>query len=227
MLVLVQFQILFFISTNFLLTSCLLPTYQSITRQYLFHNPRIYLIPDNIDSMDDLKPKIAVRDFEEEKKSKELEERRARLDREAYKPKSPLSSNKSKPFGSYTIDKIKNFDSGRKFSNAPVKKEDLNGVNPLITTFASIIPAGMSFVGWKVSSYLADNFAVQFLDSDIYPVQRAAVVARNLVVGISTLATGFSGVVAIGLFILGITVGIGVLKGELDPTKENKPPTEL
>ena len=41
-----------------------------------------------------------------------------------------------------------------------------------------------------------------------------------LKVGITTLASGFTGVISIGLFLLGITVAIGVAKGELDPNNE-------
>ena len=46
-------------------------------------------------------------------------------------------------------------------------------------------------------------------------------VARNLVVGISSLATGFTGVIGVGLLAMGIAVAIGVAKGELDPSAEN------
>jgi hypothetical protein len=42
-------------------------------------------------------------------------------------------------------------------------------------------------------------------------------------VGITTLASGFTGVISIGLFLLGITVAIGVAKGELDPNNEKIP----
>ena len=55
----------------------------------------------------------------------------------------------------------------------------------------------------------------------MYPIQRGAVVARNLVVGISSLATGFTGVVGLGLLAMGIAVAIGVAKGELDPSADN------
>eukprot|EP01035_Chromulina_nebulosa_P019266 gene19266-25123_t len=97
------------------------------------------------------------------------------------------------------------------------EKEDLNGINPVIPIIFSVVPAGMAYVGWQLSAYLGTHFAIQFLDSDIYPIKRAAVVARNLIVGISTLATGFSAVVSIGLFALGITVAIGIIRGELNP----------
>ena len=42
----------------------------------------------------------------------------------------------------------------------------------------------------------------------------------SLQVGITTLASGFTGVISIGLFLLGVTVAIGVAKGELDPNNE-------
>ena len=35
--------------------------------------------------------------------------------------------------------------------------------------------------------------------------------------GMSTLATGFCGVISLGLVLLGIAVTVGVAKGELDP----------
>lgn len=70
---------------------------------------------------------------------------------------------------------------------------------------------------------MTETFAVQFIDeSNPYPVQRAAIVARNLVVGLSALASGFTGVVAVGLFAMGCVVGVGVLKGELDPNKADE-----
>lgn len=43
-------------------------------------------------------------------------------------------------------------------------------------------------------------------------------VFRNVVVGLSSLASGFFGVVGLGIFLLGVRVGYGVIMGELDPT---------
>lgn len=79
----------------------------------------------------------------------------------------------------------------------------------------------MAYLGYLFSTYLIKHLAIDFVDSEIYPIQRAAIVIRNLVIGISTLATGFSAVVCIGLIGLGIAVTIGVLKGELDPKKDD------
>jgi hypothetical protein len=82
----------------------------------------------------------------------------------------------------------------------------------------------MSFVFWQLSVYFTAHFAITFVDSPIYPVQRLAVIGRNLVVGITTLAAGFSGVVSLGLFLMGCAVAVGVLKGELDPSKDTPQP---
>lgn len=77
----------------------------------------------------------------------------------------------------------------------------------------------MCAVGWKLSNYLSAHFAINFVTSEFYPVQRLAIVARNVIVGITTLGTGFSGLIAMGLLALGVAVSIGVAKGELDPNK--------
>lgn len=62
-------------------------------------------------------------------------------------------------------------------------KEDLNGIQPMTPLSFSIVPLGMSLVGWQLTTYLAGHFAIQYVDSDIYPIQRAAIVARNLIIG--------------------------------------------
>jgi hypothetical protein len=102
----------------------------------------------------------------------------------------------------------------------PRKLEDLNGINPLIPLLGSAVPFAMAYAGYQLSVYLTANFAVGFLSSDIYPVQRAAIVARNIMVGFSTLATAFSGVIGVGLLALGVVVAAGVMRGELDPNKK-------
>ena len=107
------------------------------------------------------------------------------------------------------------------WDDLPDQKEDLNGINPVTTIAFSVLPMGMCYLLVQVTSWLSEHFAIDQVDSDIYPVQRGAVVARNLVVGISSLATGFTGVVGVGLLAMGIAVAVGVTKGELDPNKDN------
>ena len=131
----------------------------------------------------------------------------------------------SATFGSLTIDDLKKkmikIDNNGAFKPLPVRTESLNGINPLVPLFSSIIPFIFAYLGFQLSAYLTAHFAVGFLASDIYTLQRIAIVVRNIVVGISTLATAFSTIIGFGLLALGVTVGVGVIKGELDPTKKD------
>ena len=63
-------------------------------------------------------------------------------------------------------------------------KEDLNGINPSTPFLFSTVPFVMSIAGWQITTYLAGHFATELLDSDLYPLQRAAIIARNLIVGL-------------------------------------------
>lgn len=135
-------------------------------------------------------------------------------------------SRKAATFGSMSIEDLK----GRmvepagpmkSWADLPQRPEDLNGINPATTMVFSLLPAAASVALIQLSNYLSAHFAVQMLASDLYPVQRLAVVVRNLVVGLATLAGGFCGIISVGLLALGVTVAVGVAKGELDPNKEN------
>ena len=103
----------------------------------------------------------------------------------------------------------------------------LVGIEPLTPLKFSVVAGLMAFLGWQITFYMSGHFAVDFLNSEFYPVQRVAIVARNLVVGIFTIGTAFSGIISLGLILLGITVGVGVAKGELDPKKINSPESEV
>lgn len=134
------------------------------------------------------------------------------------------NSKKSATFGSMTVEDLKR--RMIKLENSegkplPKRTEDLNGINPLIPLVSSIVPFGMTYLGFQLSAYLTANFAIQFLTSDIYTLRRVAIVARNVLVGMTTLATTFSGVIGVGLFTLGVAVAVGVLKGDLDPNKKD------
>ena len=67
------------------------------------------------------------------------------------------------------------------------KLEDLNGIEPLRPLQFSVVALLMAAIGWQLTSFLSGNFAIGFVDSDVYPMQRLAIVARNIVVGIMTL----------------------------------------
>jgi hypothetical protein len=90
------------------------------------------------------------------------------------------------------------------------KLEDLNGIKPSTPFQFSAVAALMAYGGFKITSYMTDNFAVQLLDSELYPVQRFATFSRNIVVGILTLGTSFSAIICLGLIGLGIAVTSGV-----------------
>jgi hypothetical protein len=100
--------------------------------------------------------------------------------------------------------------------------QNLNGVNPVValagSTFALAAAGGL----WIMTTYLATFFAMHPVTTDVYFVQRVSGVFRNIVMGLSSLASGFFGVTGLGLFLLGIRVGYGVVVGELDPTPLKK-----
>jgi hypothetical protein len=100
--------------------------------------------------------------------------------------------------------------------------QNLNGVNPIValagSTFALAAAGGL----WIMTTYLATFFAMHPVTTDVYFVQRVSGVFRNIVMGLSSLASGFFGVTGLGLFLLGIRVAYGVLVGELDPTPLKK-----
>jgi len=137
--------------------------------------------------------------------------------------KSSSSERTSATFGSLSVEDLKSRMIQRDAPQLqlPNRQEDLNGINPITPISFSTVAILMSYVAWQISSYLSAHFAIEYVNSDIYPVQRLAIVSRNIVVGLSTLASGFSGVIAIGLILLGITVGVGVAKGELNPNPKD------
>jgi hypothetical protein len=99
---------------------------------------------------------------------------------------------------------------------------DLNGVNPLVciggAAFAWMCAGGL----WLFTTYLGVMFASHPMDTDVYFIQRTVGVFRNVVMGLSSLASGFFGVVGVGIFLLGLRVAYGVMVGELDPTPIRK-----
>ena len=102
------------------------------------------------------------------------------------------------------------------------KEEDLNGIEPYKPFQFSLVAGAMAVLGWKLTIFMTDNFGVSLLDSEYYPIQRFTIVARNIIIGLSTIFSSFSACIAVGLVGLGIAVSIGVAKGELDPTVERK-----
>ena len=76
-------------------------------------------------------------------------------------------------------------------------KEDLNGIQPMTPLLWSVFPAVFCVIFWQLTVYMTNHFAITFISSDMYPVRRFASLARNFVVGFTTLASGFTGVASI------------------------------
>jgi Protein of unknown function (DUF3082) len=95
---------------------------------------------------------------------------------------------------------------------------NLNGINPVVAIAGSVFALGVAAALWTLTNVVAESFATHPIESDLYVVQRAAAVFRNVVMGLFALASGFFGVTGVGILLLGVRVAIGVAKGELDPT---------
>lgn len=101
---------------------------------------------------------------------------------------------------------------------------DLNGVNPTVTILASFFAFGMAYAFWSATQFLGELFLSHPVSADApYAFTRMASVFRNVVMGLSSLASGFSAVSGLGVFLLGVRVAYGVMTGELDPTPITKP----
>lgn len=182
-----------------------------------------------LSSNEELKPKFGVRSLDEIANGQQVEPRSASRPRPSTPNEIRAESSverlghRSKIFNKVNFDELYERSGGKsKRDIRNVKKEDLNGIEPYTPFLFAILPGIFCFIGLEVSKYLAGHFAVTLVDSDLYPVQRVAIVSRNLVVGIVTLASGFSGVVSLGLVSMGIAVALGVAKGELDPKKKDE-----
>ena len=103
---------------------------------------------------------------------------------------------------------------------------DLNGVNPLVCIGGAAFAWVCAGALWYFTTYLGALFASHPFETDVYFIQRLTQVFRNVVMGLSSLASGFFGVVGVGIFLLGVRVGYGVMTGELDPTPIKKPKSE-
>jgi len=97
--------------------------------------------------------------------------------------------------------------------------KDLNGVNPFACIAASVVCFVLAAGLWAATNFLTGLFVMHPIQTDIYAIQRFAAVFRNVIVGITSLGAGFSGVTGLGLAALGFRVAYGVyVTGELDPT---------
>jgi hypothetical protein len=87
---------------------------------------------------------------------------------------------------------------------------DLNGVNPTVTILASFFAFGMAYGFWTATQFLGELFLSHPVSADApYAFARMASVFRNVVMGLSSLASGFAAVSGLGVFLLGVRVAYG------------------
>ena len=88
--------------------------------------------------------------------------------------------------------------------------KDLNGVNPTVTILASFFAFAMALGLWSLTQFLAGVFLTHPISDDApYAFARFASVFRNAVMGLTSLASGFSFVSGLGVFALGVRVAYG------------------
>jgi len=100
--------------------------------------------------------------------------------------------------------------------------KDLNGINPLVAGGSGLVSWGFAFGLWTSTNFIAEVFAKNPVDTDIYTLTRLSGVFRNVVMGLFSLASGFAFVIGLGLVLLGGRVAVGIVTGELDPTPIRK-----
>jgi Protein of unknown function (DUF3082) len=81
-------------------------------------------------------------------------------------------------------------------------------VNPFSCFFASIISGGIAVMIYFLMSAIVATYANKPVISDSAIVIKITTAVRTLVIGVAALGTGVFGLVAIGLFLLGIQVTI-------------------
>ena len=88
---------------------------------------------------------------------------------------------------------------------------------PLRCLTGASIAGGLAIALYSLTSSIAQSFAAKPLHSDNALVLRISAAVRTLVVGVSTLATGVFGLVAIGLVALAMQVFIQQLTQKTPP----------
>lgn len=77
---------------------------------------------------------------------------------------------------------------------------------PLRCLSGAVVAGGLAIALYSLTSSIGANFASKPIQSDNFTVVNITVAVRTLVVGVSALATGIFGLIAIGLAALAIQV---------------------
>lgn len=137
--------------------------------------------------------------------------------KEKYGKRSSMSKSVMggmSPFGSTLSDEERQI--------AIEEARNLNGVNPAVAIVGGIFGVAVATGLWYGTTALGTFFALHPVETDVYFLIRVTSVFRNVVMGLSSLASGFFGVTGVGILALGIRVAYGVMTGELDPTPIKK-----
>ena len=94
--------------------------------------------------------------------------------------------------------------------SAPEDQED--NVTPLKCFFSSIISGGFAFAIYLLLNSIVQTYASKAITATNPLVINLTTAVRTLVIGIVALATGIFGIVAVGLFLLGIQLTIQNIK---------------
>lgn len=136
-------------------------------------------------------------------------------DKEKFGKRSSISKSMGiSPFGSMLSEEERKI--------AIEEARNLNGVNPTVAIVGGLVGLAIATALWFGTTALGGFFALHPVDTDVYFLLRVTSVFRNVVMGLSSLASGFFGVTGVGILALGLRVAYGVLTGELDPTPIKK-----
>lgn len=94
----------------------------------------------------------------------------------------------------------------------PKKKE----VTPLSCFLASIVSGGIATLAYNLMNSIATTYANKPIVADSVIVIKITTAVRTLVVGIAALGAGVFGIVALGLFLLGIQLTIQKFANKAD-----------
>ena len=84
----------------------------------------------------------------------------------------------------------------------PEQKE----ITPLRCLFSSIISAGISFCLYLLLNSIVQGFAAKTVTSSNPLVIKLTSAVRTMIMGVTALGMGITGLIAIGIFLLGIQV---------------------
>ena len=105
----------------------------------------------------------------------------------------------------------------------PAAPIDLNGLQPKDLLIGAVTYYVACFASWQLCGAATEYFDANPFETEVYVVSRLSAVARVIVVGMSALGAGVTGVAATGQLVLAGRVALGIASGELDPNLPRDP----